>query len=103
MSSIAIPVWRRGSWLLCYFVVCCVCTNCHGLFPLPLYVIGRLCSNIVTLPRHLLDYFSYMTNMQVCFQMLLVVKYNLQHNVALYSHRNIMDVYDVNSEYIFSH
>ena len=35
-----------------------LCTGYIGLFAFPLGVIGRLCSVIVALPRHLLHYFS---------------------------------------------
>ena len=35
---------RRASWLLCFSLIRGMCTFCHGLFALPLGVIGRLCS-----------------------------------------------------------
>ena len=42
-----------------YFIlVCALCTVCHGLFALPLGVIGRLWSVVGALPRHKLYYFS---------------------------------------------
>ena len=49
--------WGRESWLICFSLVCDWCTVCHGLFALPLGVIGRLWSVIVVLPGHLLYYF----------------------------------------------
>ena len=47
----------RGSWFLCFSLICGLCTVCLGLFVLPLGVVGRLCSVIVALPGDL-DYSS---------------------------------------------
>ena len=33
---------ERGSWLFCFHAVCHMCAVCHGLFALPLGVIGWL-------------------------------------------------------------
>ena len=46
------PCWERESWLLCFSLVCELCTVCHGSFALSLGVIGRLRSVIIALPGH---------------------------------------------------
>ena len=40
--------------MLCSSLVCVTCSVCHGLFALPLGLIGWLCSVTVALPGHLL-------------------------------------------------
>ena len=50
--------WGRESWLLCFSLICDMCAVCHSLFALPLGVIGRLWSAIVTISVHLMYYFK---------------------------------------------
>ena len=42
--------------LLSFSLVCGYCTVCHGLFALPVCVIGRLFSVSIALPGHILYY-----------------------------------------------
>ena len=37
------PYWAKGSWLLCFYLVCGFCIVCSGLLVLPLGVNFRLC------------------------------------------------------------
>ena len=48
---------ERGKWLFCFSLVCGLYTVCHGLFALPLDVIGRLWSVILALPGNFLYYY----------------------------------------------
>ena len=50
--------WWKGCWLLCFTLVCGLCTVCPVLFALPFCVIGWLWQVIVAIPGHLLNYFS---------------------------------------------
>ena len=45
---------EKGAGCFAFFFVYGLCTVCHGLFALPLGVIGRLCSVSVATPGHLL-------------------------------------------------
>ena len=51
-------------WLLCFSLICGVCTICQHIIALPFGVIGRLCSVIIALPGNLLSYFCYKINVQ---------------------------------------
>ena len=44
---------KKKSWLFSFSLVCGLCTVCHGLFALPLGVIGKLWYVIEAISGHL--------------------------------------------------
>ena len=68
-----------GSWLLCLFLVCIMCTVCLGLFALSFgqWSCWRLCSLTVSLPGHLYIIFRHFKH-RVVEQLTLVMLNNLR-------------------------
>ena len=76
-------LWKR-SWLLCFSLVCGLCTVCHSLFSLPLGVISRLWSVIVAIPRHLLCYVT-MWSLGLHIKFSLRFFFFLYRNLSMYT------------------
>ena len=59
----------------CLSLVCNMCTVLHGLFALPLGVIGRLCFVFVALPRH---HLYQIAKVLAVVQLLVFINYGIQ-------------------------